>query len=620
MFGIKELVDDLSPLFPARTKRRLHFAIVGSIAMSFAEIVGLLVILPLIQMLSGDDTSTGVLGRLSAFFGHPSDQGLATILAAILLGSYLAKGIANIAFRWWLLGFLNGQEAKNSSELLRRYLAAPYLLHLERNSSEMVRTLNEAIVQVYSNVVLGLLSALAEGSTIVAIIGVLIVVRPIPAVIAVVYFGVLGVGFSRLVKHQAGAAGERYNEAAGQMYQSAFHAIGGVKEIKVRQRAAHFADDFETIRLRFGSAKQAVQFLNDVPRYVLEVMFYIGIALLTVIVYRTSNSKQVVGELALFVAAGFRVLPSLIRLLASVNAVRTGRHGLDLVIQDLRELPEFDPSVDEGTDGDSLPLRHQIRFEHVSFRYPASDEDVLRDLDFTVSAGRYVAIVGPSGTGKSTLVDVLLGLHTLERGRVLVDDIDIAGCLANWQRSIGLVPQDVYLLDASLRTNIAFGEDPGSIDDGRVADAVRLAQLDELVSELPDGIETFVGERGVRISGGQRQRIGIARALYRNPEILVLDEATSALDNETERRIIETIESLQGRLTIVVIAHRLSTVRNCDKLIFLEGGRVAAQGTFDEVEASNKTFAMLVRLGRLGGSAEDDPLLGGEKPIDERVV
>ena len=244
MSSLSRLLRDLAPLFPARTRRRLHFAIVGSIVMSFAEIVGLLVILPLIQMLSGADTRTGTLGRISAFFGHPSDGGLATILAAILLGAYLSKGIANIAFRWWLLGFLNGQEARNSAELLRRYLAAPYLLHLERNSSEMVRTLNDAIAQVYSNVVLGLLSALAEGSTVLAIVGVLLVVRPEPALIAIVYFGAVGIGFSRLVKRQAGAAGERFHEAAGAMYQSAFHAIGGVKEIKVRQRMAHFADDF----------------------------------------------------------------------------------------------------------------------------------------------------------------------------------------------------------------------------------------------------------------------------------------------------------------------------------------------------------------------------------------
>ena len=588
--------------------------------MSFAEIVGLLIILPLIQMLSGASTETGALGHISAFFGHPSDGTLATILAAILLGAYLSKGVATIAFRWWLLGFLNGQEARNSAELLRRYMAAPYLLHLERNSSEMVRTLNESIVQVYSNVVLGLLNALAEGSTVFAIVGVLLVLRPVPALIAIVYFGVVGIGFSRLVKRRAGAAGERFHEAAGDMYQSAFHAIGGVKEIKVRQRMAYFADDFERNRLRFGESKRMVQFLTDIPRYVLEVMFYVGIALLTVIVYQTSNTTQVVGELALFVAAGFRVLPSLIRLLASINSLRAGRRGLDLVVDDLRNLPPFDPATAEGSDGDRLPLNDNVRFDHVSFRYPSSDDDVLHDLDFEVPAGQYVAVVGPSGTGKSTLVDVLLGLHHLERGRVLVDEVDVATCLPSWQRSIGLVPQDVYLLDESLRANIAFGEDPDDIDDERVAEAVRLAQLDEFVVDLPEGISTFVGERGVRISGGQRQRIGIARALYRNPEILVLDEATSALDNETERRIIETIESLHGRLTIVVIAHRLSTVRNCDKLVFLEAGQVAAQGTFSEVEAANETFAMLVRLGRLGGAADSAVAASIDGSLDERVV
>ncbi len=348
-----------------------------------------------------------------------------------------------------------------------------------------------------------------------------------------------------------------------------------------------------------------MQFLTDIPRYVLEVVFYVGVALLTVVVYRSTSSDQVVAELALFVAAGFRVLPSMIRMLSSVSGVRTGRRGLDLVVDDLRSLPQTD--LVEAASSQRLPLTKSLRFEHVSFRYPTSEVDVLRDVDFEVPAGAYAAFVGPSGTGKSTLVDVLLGLHHLDRGKVLVDGVDTSTELPSWQRSIGLVPQDVYLLDSSLRANIAFGEPLDEVDEERVAEAVTLAQLDSLVDELPAGLETFVGERGVRISGGQRQRIGIARALYRRPSILVLDEATSALDNETERRIIETIESLQGSLTIVVVAHRLSTVRNCDQLVFLEAGTVSSIGTFDEVEASNPTFATLVRLGRLGGSDHLDP-------------
>jgi ABC-type multidrug transport system fused ATPase/permease subunit len=424
--------------------------------------------------------------------------------------------------------------------------------------------------------------------------------------------------FSRLIKRKAAAAGERFHVAVDAMYRSAFHALGGVKEIKVRQRTAHFVDEYEVNRQSFGSAKRVVQFLTDIPRYVLEVVFYVGVALLTVMVYQGTSSDQVVAELALFVAAGFRVLPSMIRMLSSVSGVRTGRRGLDLVISDLRAFPGADrsPQADEAR----LPLTEHLRFDHAWFRYPNTEVDVLQDVDFEITAGSYVAIVGPSGTGKSTLVDVLLGLHQLERGRVLVDGVDISENLATWQRSIGMVPQDVYLLDASLRANIAFGETSDEADDDRIREAVSLAQLDGLVEELPEGLATYVGERGVRISGGQRQRIGIARALYRKPSILVLDEATSALDNETERRIIATIEALHGSLTIVVIAHRLSTVRNCDKLVFLDAGSVAALGTFDEVEAENETFASLVRLGRLGGGGVgDEHAVSSDQPVGGAV-
>ena len=229
-----------------------------------------------------------------------------------------------------------------------------------------------------------------------------------------------------------------------------------------------------------------------------------------------------------------------------------------------------------------------------------------------------MAIVGPSGAGKSTLVDVLLGLHEPGSGRVTADGIDIASELSRWQRSIGLVPQDVYLLDDSLRANVAFGEPEGKIDETRLAEAIELAQLGELVAQLPDGLQTTVGDRGARLSGGQRQRLGVARALYLRPHLLVLDEATSALDNETERRITETIDSLHGRLTIVVVAHRLSTVRNCDRLIFLNEGTVESVGTFDEVRRDNTTFAALVDLADLANSDR----LTHDRPLehDDRIT
>ena len=244
------------------------------------------------------------------------------------------------------------------------------------------------------------------------------------------------------------------------------------------------------------------------------------------------------------------------------------------------------------------------------FRYQGSDEDVVRGIDLDLPAGTSTALVGVSGAGKSTLVDLVLGLHTPRSGSISVDGSDIRTRMVSWQRSIGLVPQDVYLLDDTLRANIAFGEAPDKVDEERLRQAVSRAQLDPLVAQLSHGLDTYAGERGVRISGGQRQRIGIARALYGRPSVLILDEATSALDNETERRVTEIIDSLRGSLTIIVVAHRLSTVRDCDQVVFLDQGTVEAAGSFEDVRRASDTFAHLVRLGRL---EPDDPAPAGSR-------
>jgi ABC-type multidrug transport system fused ATPase/permease subunit len=588
--------SEIASLFSARTRRRLWLSLVGSIAVATAEVMGVIAILPLMQLLTGVRTREGALGWLSGQMGHPSDTRLAVVISSFVFGAFAFKGLLTIAFRWWLLGFLNVQEAQTATALLRQYLAAPYWLHLQRNTASMVRTMNDAVSQAYSNVVIGSMSAITEIATIMGVCSVLVVLMPGPALAAIVYFALAGYSFQHLVRTRALAAGNGLLDSSGRTYQAAFHALGGVKEIKVRRAADHFVREYEVAREEFARAKRATAFLSELPRYVLELVFTIGVAAMTIAIFAMEGPGQAVTMLALFVAAGFRLLPSLVRLVASVSGLRVGRRGLELVLADLADLNGIGRDVERQS---SLPFRRCIRLESVSFRYPSSDIAVLNGLDFEIAAGSSVGVVGSSGAGKSTFVDLLLGLHEPSSGRILVDDVDIAGSVGEWQRTIGMVPQDVYLLDDSLKSNIVFGEVDDQIDSERLAEAVELAQLHEVVRDLPEGLDTFVGERGVRLSGGQRQRIGIARALYLRPRLLVLDEATSALDNETERRISETIDSLQGRMTIVVVAHRLSTVRNCDRLVFLNHGRVEHQGTFEDVRAASPEFARLVQLGSL---------------------
>jgi ABC-type multidrug transport system fused ATPase/permease subunit len=351
--------------------------------------------------------------------------------------------------------------------------------------------------------------------------------------------------------------------------------------------------------LRGADAVRRREILGGLPRYILEILFILGMGLILLTSALSAGpgaGSHTVGLTALFVAAGFRILPSVTGLLGNVNSVRFGTHFLDVIHREAvatREHVESEPTVS------SMPFQHELRVEDVSFRYPGAREDTLISVSLTIAHGCSTALVGGSGAGKTTLLDVILGLHDPLRGRVTVDGRDIAGSKRGWQKDIAYVPQDVYLLDATLAENIAFDREACEIDPGRLQHAIERAQLEELVMELPLGTKTPIGEKGSRLSGGQRQRVGIARALYLEPELLVLDEATSALDNETEHRINETIRALHGSITVLVVAHRLSTVRHADQVVFMKSGRVQSIGTFDELRAENAEFERLVTLGSL---------------------
>jgi ABC-type multidrug transport system fused ATPase/permease subunit len=422
---------------------------------------------------------------------------------------------------------------------------------------------------------------------------------PVPAAAALVYFTLAGLVMVRVVNPRAERVGRAFQEASLEMSLTAWETIQGIKEIRVRRNSALFLDRYRAARMRYAAARRANVFLADLPKSVLELTFIGGVAVLVVVAFAQGNSAATLTTLSLFVAAGFRMLPSLTRIMASLQMIRVGRPGLDLVLADLTDPDLPDVPGDDPYASTRMPLERSLVVDGAVHRYRGSGTNVLDGVSLDIAAGSSVAIVGASGAGKTTLIDTILGLHTPVSGRVLADGRDVTDDLPAWQRSIGLVPQDVFLIDAPLRANIAFGEPPDLVDEERLADAVHRAQLDALVAELPEGLESRVGERGSRLSGGQRQRVGIARALYREPALLVLDEATSALDNETERRVADVLREVHGRMTVIVVAHRLSTVRQCDQVVFLSGGRVAATGTFDEVRRQNAEFDHLVRLGNL---------------------
>lgn len=578
------------------TRRRLELATFGSLVVAFLEVVGVALIVPLTQLLTDADHPSGLLSQISQAFGNPTQGKLAIYVTSIIFVTFLAKGLFTLFFRYWVIGFVNLHAAEQADNLFRRYMYGPYSFHVKRNSAALLRTLNDSVNLAYVAVLSAGMVIITEGTTMLAIGLVLLVMRPLPAVVALVYFGIAGFALMRFARRRAHAAGVELQEAQRSQYQASIQGLGGIKEVQVRGTQPHFIETFDESRRRAALAQRTAGFLAEAPRYVVEMVFILGIAVMCAIIFSQTNTTRGTATLALFVVAGFRIMPSITRVMGAFNTIRVGVYGVELVLDDVEGLPG--PSRDMTTL-EPFALRDKISIRDVEFSYADAELPALQGINLDLPAGRSLAIVGSSGAGKTTLVDLLLGLYGPTSGEICADGVPINTNRDAWQRSIGLVPQEVYLLDDNIAANITFGEPIEAFGPERLIEAVSRAQLDDLVAELPDGLETMIGERGVRLSGGQRQRIGIARALYVRPQLLVLDEATSALDNETERRITDTIDALHGQLTMVVVAHRLSTVRRCDQLIFMADGQIESVGTFEEVRDANATFARLVELGSL---------------------
>lgn len=598
MIGLAKAV---MALLDHATRRRLLLVVGSSLFLALLEMLGLILILPLVQVLTSTGEPHGFARAIQRLL-HVTDTQFPAVLSGIVLVAFLTKGLVSI----WLLSrnanFLLRREAAMATRLLTAYLRAPYVFHLQRNDAESLNRIEASTTAVFLQVLGNFIVITAECAVIVAILAVLFLLQPLAALGMAAYFGVLAVGYQRVSQSRASAAGLVIHNNGIAIYKLVLDSLQVVKELAVSGRSDFFVRELDSLKTEMLASRRTTTVLSQLPRYYLETVMLFGLALLSVILIAVQGQAAGIAAVGLFLAAGFRLLPSLNKLLSSVSSLKYNQPAVAAIQADFTLLGlTADPSATERATALAVrrPFERGLSFERVSFSYPGSDVRVVDDVSFTIERGRAIGLVGPSGSGKTTVADIVLGLLEPASGRVLVDGHDLFEDVPGWRRLIGYVPQEVHLLDDTLAANVALGVPPAAVDQQALKDALDLAQLTAVVRELPDGVQTRMGERGTRLSGGQRQRLGIARALYERPEVLVLDEATSALDVRTESMVTATIENLRGRLTMVVIAHRLSTVRRCDGLIYLKDGRVHATGTFEEVERSTPDFAEAVRMSGL---------------------
>ena len=536
--------------------------------------VGLMI--PVLSVIASD--SQGI--SLGFFTIEPSvdKSQLIQLAVGLILAVYVLKNVFLAASTWIQRGFLTRVTSRIAARMLEVYIRQPYAFHLRKNSSTLIRNTQDASILVAGGVE-PMLTILTEGLIAFALFTVLVVVEPVGTicVIGVLLFATFI--FQKFFDQKLQRWGALRQIQKGSIIQTIQQGLGAVKDVQVLGREEWFVNEHRERQTLDANLLRRINTVQAVPRLWLEVMAMAGLAGLVAIMLATGKDiDKIIPTVGLFAVTSFKVLPSINKLVSSKQTIKVSRSTIETIHHDLDLLIATNsPNHNVGFQFENVVV------DQLDFEYEQSENLVLSNINIKISSGEAVGFVGQSGSGKSTLIDIMLGLLEPQNGSILINGQTIENVKQSWQKQIGYIPQTIFLMDDSLRRNIAIGIADNEIDELAIVEALKSAQLEEFVASLPEGLDTVVGERGVRLSGGQRQRIGIARALYHRPSVLVLDEATSSLDTETEHGVMQAVQALQGDKTVIIVAHRLSTVEYCDRLYRLDAGRIVDEGTFDEV-------------------------------------
>jgi ATP-binding cassette, subfamily B, bacterial PglK len=587
----------LASLLDFREKTRAFLLFFLALLGTLLEVLGIGALLPLVTMLSRPESiqETPYLNKIYEWI-HPSSTNefiifcLAAVLAIYILKNALLFLIAYIQGR-----FLYSYYLRLSSHLFRVYLFNPYSFHLKRNSAEMLRNL-QAVSKVIQGVLFTSIILVTEAMVVVGLFILLVYVDPLSAIMIIggmcVFLGLFHYG----VRQKLTTWGDISLFHSGKSIQLVNEGLGSIKEMKIFGRESYFIDVFRDHMKQATEAERIHHLISQSPRYYIESITIT--MMLGTMIFLLSTGKEIQSILvtvALFAAAAARIMPSASRCTWAMSLIRFSQPNLDTVHRDFQEAGNSPQPVEASIESVPFEFNDQIELRNVSYRYEGSESLALDNVSLVIPKNCTVGFVGASGAGKTTAVDLIIGLMKPESGQVLVDDGDIREKASSWQRQIGYIPQNIFLSDGTVKSNVALGINEDNLDEEMVWRALSLAQLDKFARGLPEGLNTMIGERGARLSGGQSQRIGIARALYHDPQVLIMDEATAALDNETERAFMEALERFSGNKTIILIAHRLTTVKNVDQIHFLQNGRLLNSGSYQTLVENCAEFEKIAR-------------------------
>lgn len=537
------------------------------------EFLGLGIMIPILTLIIGSDSSSNpeIINLIINYFGNPDQKTLLIWAVIFMLGFYFFKTVFQIFINWKIAEFNGNLTRILQTKLYNGYLAKSYLFHLDRNSSELLYNIQSEI-NYLSHVTQAGLAIIGDMFLMLGIFLLLVLVNPSLAIFTLSVYFLFGKFLDYFTKNKLSQLGNLREIHENSMFKNVLQALGGIKDVILYRKRTYFSKNFDFHANKRKSVFVSQGVIMQIPKLYYEFLSILIIAVIILFfVFSSEDLTQLMPTIGLFMLAAIRIMPSANKLSASMQTIK---FNIDVVNRVYDELKMIDKALISNNFSKKLAFDNVIEIKNLKFSYPKQEQTTINNFNFSIKKGETIGFIGESGAGKSTLIDIILGILKLSSGEILVDGKNIYNNLSGWQAQIGYVSQSVFLLDDTIKRNVAFGIPENEIDENKVLDSLKSANLNVFISSLENGINTIVGERGSKLSGGQRQRIGLARALYNNPSVLVLDEATSALDNKTESEVMKAIIDLKREKTILIIAHRLSTISNCDRVYSISNNKI----------------------------------------------